>query len=215
LETVPAVIAFQRGQPVDGFTGAISETQLKGFLERLVGPLDADIKELNEAADAALDSGDLEEATRLYSEILLLDSTSLAAVAGLAKAKLTAGDLEGASALLDQLPASAQNDVRIAAVRAALELTQQAMEVGDIEPLLKQVADHPADHQARLELALALAAANRREEAADALLEIMRRDRKWEDDGARKQLLQFFEAWGPMDPDTIAARRKLSGLLYS
>lgn len=215
LQSVPAVIAFQRGQPVDGFTGALPEAQVRGFIERIAGPLDADVQEMLAHAETLLTAGDLPGSLLLYEQILAQEPENLAASAGFARTLLASGDVDAAQAVLDALPESARSDKHISAARAAVELAQHSSAVGDIAALQKNVEANPADHQARLDLALGFAGLNKREDAADALLEIIRRDRKWNDDAARKQLLQFFEAWGPMDPDTLNARRKLSGLLFS
>jgi putative thioredoxin len=215
VRAVPAVFAFQRGQPIDGFMGALPEAEIKGFIERLVGPLDDGFEEVLAEAEAALGEGDVETAAALYSSILDQDPEHLVAAGGLARTLVTAGDIEGARALLDSVPAAGAKDKAIVAARAALDLAAQASEVGDLSDLTARVAKDPDDHQARFDLAVGLAGQGRREEAADMLLASLKRDRAWNDGAARKQLLQFFEAWGLMDPVTQAARRKLSALLFS
>ena len=137
------------------------------------------------------------------------------AIGGLASSHVALGDLEKARAVLASAPKSAENDPSIASARAALANSERATSVGDFVDLENQIAADSQNFQARFDLAVALNARGRRQEAVDSLLEIIRRDRAWNDDGARKQLLQFFEAWGPMDPDTMNARRKLSGALFS
>jgi putative thioredoxin len=137
------------------------------------------------------------------------------AIAGLARLHLDAGDIEGAKGILAMAPEAKANDPAIAAVRAAIELAEQAAALGDTAGLEARLAADPGDHQARFDLALALNARDRRPEAVDHLMAIIRADREWNEDGARKQLLQFFEAWGPMDPNSMAGRRKLSTLLFS
>ncbi len=214
VRSIPAVIAFQRAQPVDGFMGALPEAQVKGFVERLVGPLDDTADRLAEAAELFA-AGDLEAAAELYATIIAENPDDLGAVAGLAKIFVASGEIESARTVLASIPASGERDPAIIAAKAALDLAEQAASLGDSSDLLGKLAADPADHQARFELAILLNAQNRREEAADALTEIIRRDRTWNDDGARKQLLQFFEAWGAVDPATIGARRKLSALLFS
>jgi putative thioredoxin len=213
VRSIPAVIAFQKQQPIDGFVGALPENQLRGFIERLIGPLGGE--DLLAEAQAALAAGDVATAAEIYQAILAEDPADLSALAGLAKLSVAAGDLETAQHLLAQAPAGAERDPGIAAARAALDNARQAASVGDISDLTARVAREPTNYQARFDLAIALNGLGRREEAADALLEIIRRDRGWNDDGARKQLLQFFEAWSLMDPATQAARRKLSTLLFS
>ena len=215
VQSLPAVIAFQRGQPADGFMGVLPEAQIRGFIERLAGPLASESADLLAEADALAASGDIAAAAEIYTDVLETDPGNAAALAGLAKAYLHSGDLATAKALLAQAPTDARKQPAFVAAQAALDIAEQAASVGDVAGLQRAVAQDPKNHQARFDLALALNAKGNREEAADALLEIIKSDRKWEEDGARKQLVQFFEAWGPMDADTLAARRKLSGLLFS
>jgi len=212
IKSIPAVIAFQRGQPIDGFMGALPESQVKQFVERLIGPLDAGDEEFAEA-EAALKAGDVEAAADIYRALLEEDPAEPRALGGLAQALVALGEMEAARQLLDSAPAG--NHTAISAARAALELAEQASNVGDLAGLEAALAKNHGDHQARFDLAVALNANGRRDEAANRLLEIIKADRNWNDDGARKQLVQFFEAWGPMDPATLAARRKLSTLLFS
>ena len=214
IRSIPAVIAFQRGQPVDGFMGALPESQVRGFIERLAGPLPEE-EDLHAMADAALAAGEPLAALEIFRELHEKDSGDLAALAGLIKTSVAIGELEDAQKLLAQVPATAAQDPAIAAARAAVENATQAADLGDIGELERRVAAEPDDPQARFELAIALNAQGRRDEAADALLTIIKRDRDWNDAAARKQLLQFFEAWGNMDAATVAARRKLSTLLFS
>ncbi|MGO9008105.1 MAG: thioredoxin [Beijerinckiaceae bacterium] len=213
VRSIPAVIAFQNQQPVDGFVGALPESQVRGFIERLAGPLGSG--DLKAAAEAALAAGDAVKAAEIYHAALAEDPADMAALAGLAKLAVAEGDLEAAESLLAQAPVGAERDPGIAAARAALDNARRAASVGDLSGLALRVAQEPDDHQARFDLAIAVNALGRRGEAADALLEIIKRDRNWNDDAARKQLLQFFEAWSLMDPATLAARRKLSSLLFA
>lgn len=215
VRSAPAVFAFQRGQPVDGFMGALPESQIKGFIERLVGPLDDGTEEALAEAEAALAGGDVATAAAIFSAILEQDPVHIAALAGLMRVLVVAGDLEGARDVSAQIPKLGDKDTGVIAARAALDLAEQASVVGDDGDLKRRVDADPDDHQARFDLALALNAKGQRDEAADALLAIIKRDRTWNDDGARKQLLQFFDAWSLMDPATLAARRKLSTLLFS
>ena len=214
VRSIPAVIAFQRGQPVDGFMGAMPEKDVKGFIERIVGPVEDDAGLLAEA-DALAAAGDLEGAAELYAAIIAETPGDPAAVAGLAKHFIAVGEIESARKLLASVAAGGERDTAILAAKAALDLAEQAAAVGDASGLLQRIAANPDDHQARFDLAILLNAEGRREEAAAGLLEIIKRDRAWNDDGARKQVLQFFEAWGPADPATISARKKLSTLLFS
>ena len=214
VRSIPAVIAFQRGQPVDGFMGALPEREVKGFIERLAGPIEDDADRLAEA-EALVAAGDGEGAAELYAAILAEKPGDPAAVAGLAKFFISAGEIESAKKVLASVAAGGERDTAIIAAKAALDLAEQAAAVGDSSELEQRIAANPEDHQARFDFAILLNAQNRREEAAAELLAIIKRDRAWNDDGARKQLLQFFDAWGPMDPATVSARKKLSTLLFS
>jgi putative thioredoxin len=216
IQSIPAVIAFVNGQPVDGFMGALPESQVTAFLARLTRQEIVDEeKELLKSADAALVAGDPAGAAELYSEILAGDPANVHALAGLARSYLETGDIEQAKHTLAQVPEAKRNETSVAAARAALEVAEQAAHLGPVAELEQKVASNPLDHQARFDLALALNGDNRRKEALDQLIEIVRRDRKWNDDAARKQLVQFFEAWGPTDEHTVSGRRRLSSILFA
>jgi putative thioredoxin len=216
IQSIPAVIAFVNGQPLDGFMGALPESQVTAFLERLIKDrIGGEEKDLLKAADAALAEGEAAEAADMYAELLAQDPTHAQALAGLARAYLKTGSLEQAKQTLALIPEAKRNDPAVAAARAGIELAEQATSVGPVGELEQKVAGNPLDHQARLDLALALAAKGKRKEALDHLLEIVRRDRKWNDDGARKQLVQLFEAWGPTDEATVDGRRRLSSILFA
>ena len=217
IQSIPAVIAFDRGQPTDGFVGALPESQIRGFIERLVGPLKSGSADLLAEAEQAAAQGDSAGAAAIYSDVLAEDPTEAKAIGGLAKLHVAAGKLAEAKALLETAPAAApgrEQDPAVVAGWAALKLAEQASNVGELAPLEQAIAANPNDHKARFDLALALSAKGERERAADELLEIIRRNRKWNDEAARKQLLQLFEAWGLMDPASIAARRKLSAIWF-
>jgi putative thioredoxin len=214
IKSIPAVVAFQHGRPVDGFVGALPESEIRGFLERLVGPIDVAEDPLT-LAQALLAEGDIAGAHALLSELASADPPNPAAIAALAGLYVTAQQFDQAHALLARLPESARARPDVAAVAAALDNATKAADLGEIGDLRTRIGLDPDDLNAYFDLALALNARNEREEAAHALLEIIRRDRSWREDGARKQLLQFFEAWGPMDKAAISARRKLSTLLFS
>ncbi len=216
VQSIPAVFAFQRGQPVDGFMGALPESQVKSFIERLVGPLGPSAAdELLSEADALAAAGDIGGAAELYAAVLAQDPENTRALAALAKLHVDLGDLEGAKRFLAMAPDAKADDPAIVGARAAIDLAEQAGSLGDLADLQRQIEADPLDHQARFDLALGLNARGQRQEAADHLLEIVRRDRNWNEDGARKQLLQFFEAWGPMDATTVAGRRRLSSILFA
>lgn len=214
IQSIPAVVAFSKGQPVDGFVGALPESQIAGFIERLVGPVDDGSAAMLEAAAELAKSGDLPGAIDAYGAVLVEDSENLEALAGIIKLYVESGDLEAARGYIEAVPEGKENEAPIVAARAALELAEQAATLGDTAGFEAAIAANPNDHQARFDLALALAASGKQEEATDALIEIIKRDRTWKDDGARVQLLQFFDAWGPMDEMTKSGRRKLSTLLF-
>jgi putative thioredoxin len=220
IQSIPAVIAFQRGQPVDGFMGAQPESQIKAFIDRIAGPAGpSPVEEVLAAAAEAAEQGDAAGASQLYAEVLAAEPENLPAIAGLARLHLDAGDLEGAKGFLAMVPEAKANDKTqdkaIAAIRAAIELAEQAASLGDTAGLEARIAADPNDHEARFDLAIALNAGGRRGEAVDQLIAIIKADRAWNDQAARKQLLQFFEAWGPMDEQSVAGRRKLSTVLFS
>jgi putative thioredoxin len=216
IQSIPAVIAFVNGQPADGFLGALPEGQVTAFLERVTKQeIGGEEKELLKAADAALVAGDPAGAAELYSEILAVEPDNVHALAGLARSYVETGHIDRAKQTLAKVPEGKRNEAPVAAARAALEVAEQAANLGPVGELEKRVAENPLDHQARFDLAVALNANNRRQEALDHLIEIVRRDRKWNDDGARKQLVQFFEAWGPTDEHTVAGRRRLSSILFA
>jgi putative thioredoxin len=216
IQSIPAVIAFLGGKPADGFLGALPEGQVIAFLERLTkGEIGGEDKELLKEAEAALAGGNPAGAAAIYAEILTETPDNLVALAGLARSYLETGEIDKAKATLAQVPEAKHNEAPIAAARAAIEMAEQAKSLGPIAELEKKVADNPLDYQARFDLALALNSQNRRQEALDQLMEIVRRDRKWNDDGARKQLVQFFEAWGPTDEHTVSGRRQLSSILFA
>jgi putative thioredoxin len=216
IQSIPAVIAFVNGQPADGFMGALPESQVNAFIERLTkGKIGGEAQDLMKVAEQALADGDLQGAADVYGQLIAEDDTNIGAVAGLARVLLAGGEIEQAKATLDKVPEAKRNDAAYAAARAALEVAQQANTVGPVGELEKKVAANPLDHQARFDLAVALSAAGKRSEAVEHLIEVIKRDRKWNDDGARKQLVQFFEAWGPTDEATVAGRRRLSSVLFA
>ncbi|CAO3448309.1 FIG000875: Thioredoxin domain-containing protein EC-YbbN [Azospirillum argentinense] len=223
VQSIPAVYAFFQGRPVDGFMGALPESQIKAFVEKLVklagaaGGAEGDIlEEAMAQAKEALEAGDTQTASEIYGEILQADPENLnaAAYAGLVRCLIVNDDLARAKQMLDKVPEQIAKDKEIAAVRSALEVAEQAANAGPIPELMEKVARNEDDHEARFDLALALFAAGKREAAVDELLELVRRDRAWNDEAARKQLVKFFEAFGPTDPLTVQSRRRLSSILF-
>ncbi|MGA8816646.1 MAG: thioredoxin [Xanthobacteraceae bacterium] len=216
IQSIPAVIAFANGQPADGFMGALPESQVVAFLERLTKDrIGGEAQDLLKSAEAALAEGDAAGAADLYAQLLAEDSGNVPALAGLARCYVGTGALDQARQTLDMVPENKRNDAAVAAARAALDLAEQAKTVGPLSELEQKVAANPLDHQARFDLALALNSNNRRMEALEHLIAIVKRDRKWNDDGARKQLVQFFDAWGPTDEATIEGRKRLSSILFA
>lgn len=216
VQSIPTVYAFRDGRPVDGFQGAIPESQIRQFIERLVGEdVGADLAQAVEEAEKLLEAGDIQNAAEIFAAILKEDRENLGALAGLAKCYLKTGDIDRAAQTLSLAPPDKQASQPIAAVRAAIELARRGASPDKTGELRARVAANPADHEARIDLAMALAAAGDKQNAVDELLECFRRDRNWNEQAARKQLLQLFEAWGAKDPATMDGRRRLSSLLFS
>jgi putative thioredoxin len=219
IQSIPAVIAFVNGQPADGFMGAVPESQISAFIDKLTKGVPAagepNIAEILKEAEAVLAEGDAATAAQIYAEALAVDATNIAALAGLAKCYLTTGAIEQARQTLAMVPESKRNDAGVKAVQASIDLAEQASSLGPVTELEKKVAANPLDHQARFDLATALNAMGKRAEATEQLLQIVKRDRKWNDEGARKQLVQFFEAWGGADEATVDGRKRLSTILFS
>ncbi len=216
VQSIPAVFAFVNGQPVDGFMGALPEAQVVAFIERVTKDrIGGEEQDMLKAADTALAANDAGGAAELYAQVLAQDNANVPALAGLARSHVQIGALEEAKATLAMVPEAKRNDAAVAAARAALDLAEQAQAVGPLDDLERKVAANPLDHQARLDLAVALAGQARRKEAVDHLIEIVKRDRKWNDDAGRKQLVQFFEAWGPTDEATVDGRKRLSSILFA
>jgi putative thioredoxin len=218
IQSIPAVIAFVDGRPADGFMGAVPESQVNAFIEKLTAGMPGGAPtaaELLQEAEAVLAEGDVQTAASIYAEVLRADGTNIQAIAGLARCYMQTGATEQAKKTLGLVPEAKREDASVKAVQAMIDLAEQAQSLGPIAELEQKVAADPLDHQARFDLAIALNAADRREDATTHLLDIVKRDRKWNDDGARKQLVQFFDAWGPTDDATVEGRKRLSTILFS
>jgi putative thioredoxin len=215
VQSIPAVFAFQDGRPVDGFMGALPESRVAAFIARLIGDTVDDVAADVEAAEAALASGDLNTAAQLFGEVLQQDRENVQSLAGLAKCYIKTGDLARAEQTLALVPPAKAEAAPVASARAALELARKASEAGDVESLRAQLAAEPKDPQIRFDLALALNAKGDRDGALEELLHLVAKNRTWNDDAARKQLLQLFDAWGPTDPATVSGRQRLSSLLFA
>ena len=217
IQSIPAVFAFRNGQPVDGFMGALKESDVREFIKRLggdaMGP--SPVEELLAIAKEAMTAGDLGTAAQAYAQLLQEDPQNPAALGGLAKCYMMSGDVDRAKQTLAMVPPEQQGHEAIASIQAQLKLADQAQAAGDVAALHAKSQANPNDHQARLDLAAALAARGQTESAIAELLESIRRDRAWNEGAARKQLLTLFEALGPADPAVQAGRRKLSSLLFS
>jgi putative thioredoxin len=217
IQSIPAVIAFKGGRPVDAFMGALPESQVKQFIEGVVGGAlgPSDTEAMLADADALLAEGDPADALAVYAAVLELEADNAMAIAGMAQCYIKSGEFEQARNVLAMVPEAKANDAAIVAARAAIELSEKSAALGDLAPLMAAIEADPKNHQARFDLAVGLAAAGKREEAIDHLIEIVKKDRAWNEDGARKQLVQFFEAWGPIDDMTLYGRRRLSSVLFS
>jgi putative thioredoxin len=220
IQSIPAVFAFRDGRPIDGFVGALPESQLRRFIEGLIkggkaaqgpSPLDQAL----ELAKDALNKGDAATAASLYARILDQDPHQPAAQLGLARAALALGEVGEAKRLLGELPPEAQKGADYDSAKAALDLAERAANAGDLGAFEDRIARDPKDHDARYNLALALYAAGHTEAAIQHLLDIIKRNRAWNDDAARKELLKIFEALGPANELTIKGRRSLSTILFS
>lgn len=222
IQSIPAVYAFFGGRPVDGFMGAQPESQVKAFVDKLIqasggaaGGAGAEIAELLEHAKTAVAENDMETAAQIFSEILGVEPENVPALAGLARYHMNAGDLEQATTLLGQVPAKEQNHAEVVAVKAAIDLAEKAKEAGPVDDLKAKAAADPKDFQSRLDLALAYWAGDRKQEAIDELLAMIKADRAWNEGAARAQLLKFFEALGFADPLSVDGRKRLSTILFS
>ncbi len=216
IQSIPAVVAFVDGKPADAFMGAKPETEIRAFVDKLAGSEKQDLAaEALEQADELVSENALAEAANIYASVLAQDPANMRALAGMGQLYVLEDNLDAANGLLASLAPEQLAAPEIVALKSAIELAEQANDIGDFSELQQRVEKNPDDHESRLDLAIALNGANRREEAADHLLEVIRRSPGWNDDAARKQLLQFFDVWGMTDETTVSARRKLSSMLFS
>ena len=218
MQSVPTVAAFWQGQIADLFQGALPESEVKRFVEGLLKLAGGSMPSADLLADAktALDAGDAQHAGELFSELLQQEPENGDAWGGLIRALMALGQEDQARQALEQVPEKIADHAEVAGARSALMLAEEGRKAtGQLQSLQARVEADPTDLQARYDLATALNATGERQQAADSLLEIIRRNRSWNDDAARLQLLKFFEAWGSDDPATSAARRRLSAVLFS
>ncbi|MEM7423981.1 MAG: co-chaperone YbbN [Pseudomonadota bacterium] len=216
IQSIPAVFAFVDGRPVDGFMGAVSPGEVNDFVARIARGAGADaLEEALDAADQMLEEGAAAEAAQTYAAVLGEDPENARAMGGMVRAALATGDVDRAKAMLDQVPASMTDKPPITAARAAVELAEQAADAGETGALRAALDRDPEDHQARFDLSVALAAAGDHEGAIDALLELFRRDREWNDGAAKDQLMTLFDTLGPTDPLGLKGRRRLSSMIFA
>lgn len=219
IQSIPAVIAFVNGRPADGFMGAVPESQIRQFIDKIAGPAGADqaaeIEAALEEAYGLIVAQDIDGAAQLFAAILQADPENAKAAAGMMECLIALGQTERAQQMLDSLPEEIAAQAPVQAIVLKLQQIEEARKLGDPVALEHQLALHPDDHDARMKLAKILNVQGKRDEAAEHLLLIMKKDRTFDDDGARRQLLQFFETWGPKEPATISARRRLSSILFS
>jgi len=218
IQSIPAVYAFKDGRPVDGFVGALPESQVKQFVQRLGGGKGgpSPVEEALAMAKHAAQAGDHASAAALYTQILQRESGNVEALAGLSRAMAARGEIAKAKQVLDRVPKDNATHADVTAARAALDLAEQAQKaLASASKLRARLAQNPDDHEARLELATALFGSGDRDGAVDQLLTLYKRDREWNEQAGRKQLLKFFEVMGPTDPLTLSGRRRLSSLMFS
>jgi putative thioredoxin len=217
VQSIPAVFAFVDGKPVDGFMGALPESQIRQFISRLgkMGGLAEQIAQAIVMARAALEQKEHESLLDITDQILTADPSQAEAYALRARGHMALEQLAEAEATLAAVPADKMMDADVVSAKAALDLLLNPVDTSGIAVLEKKLADDPLDHAARIELSVLLNGVNRREDAIEQLIQVIRKDRTWNDDGARKQLVLFFEAWGPKDEMTLLGRRRLSSVLFS
>ncbi|MEM0921665.1 MAG: co-chaperone YbbN [Pseudomonadota bacterium] len=216
VQSIPAVFGFVDGQPVDGFTGAVTASEAEAFVKRLSdigggGGLDAAL----DAAEEMLEQGALADAAQTFGAVLAEDPANARAYAGMVRVQIIAGDLAKAKAVLAQVPPEIAEDPAIAAARSAIELTEQAAGAGEAGELRAALETDPNDHQSRFDLALSLMGAGDNEGAVETLLELFRRDREWNEEAAKTQLFKLFDTLGPKDPLVLSGRRRLSSMIFA
>jgi putative thioredoxin len=225
VQSIPNVFAFAGGRPIDMFLGNLPESEVRKFADRVIqaagpgkpraGSIEDEIKNAMVGAGQALETGDLNTAAQIFGMVLQHQPENAEALVGMARVYLKAGEPEQAQQVFDTIPEAARKGADYTSLAGELKLLGEAAELGGTAELERKVTASPDDHQARYDLAIALNAEGKRDAAAEQLVALMKRDRTWTDDGARKKLLEFFEAWGAKDPATLKGRRMLSALLFS
>lgn len=216
VQSIPAVVAFKGGRPAEAFMGAKPESEVREFIRKVAGEMEpSPLDQALEQAKQMVETGETAQACAIYGQILQQVPDNVTAICGLGNLYLEANEIEKAELLLEQLSENQRSETDVVSLVAAIELAKQADDLGEVGELMALVEQEPNNHQARFDLSIALNSINKRQDAADQLLEIMKADRSWNEDGAKTQLLQFFDAWGFNDESTVEARRKLSSLLFS
>lgn len=220
VKSIPAVVAFVEGQPVDGFMGVQPEAKIKEFISKLASAspeaaMQEQVDQILDTGDAAFSNGDLDQAAQAYSMVMQHDQGNKRAIAGIVNCMMKTGKIDQASDLLDRLPDEDKKSPEISGAIKRVAMAKEVAKLGDPNALQARIDSNEDDHEARADLAKIFNAQGDRDQAIDALITIMRKDREWQDDGARKILLDFFEAWGPADPASLSGRRKLSSMLFS
>ena len=219
VQSIPTVFAFFNGQPVDGFQGAISASEIKAFVDRVVaangGEAESGLDSAVQSAEQMFEEGDIQSALETFSAILQEDTNNLKSYIGLIKCHLALGDLDQAEAILNGIPAEISQSPEVEPIHAQIQLAKQALDAGPIDDLQQLVEKNPSDHEARFKLAQALHGSGQIEEAVDQLLELFKRDREWNDEAAKSQLFVIFEALEANNPIVLNGRRKLSSLIFA
>ena len=219
VQSIPTVFAFVNGQPVDGFQGAVSASEVKAFVERVVaangGEAENGLDSAVQSAEQMLEEGDFEAAIETFSAILQEDTNNVKSYIGLMKSHIALGELDQAEAILNGMPLEISQKPEVESVHAQIELAKQALDAGPIKDLVQLVEKNPDDHEARFKLAQALHGSGQVEDAVDQLLELFKRDKEWNDEAAKSQLFVIFEALEPNNPIVLNGRRKLSSLIFA
>ena len=219
VQSIPTVFAFVNGQPVDGFQGAVSASEIKAFVERVVaangGEAESGLDSAVQSAEQMLEEGDFEAAMETFSAILQEDTNNVKSYIGLMKSHIALGDLDQAEAILNGMPLEISQKPEVESVHAQIKLAKQALDAGPINDLVQLVEKNPDDHDARFKLAQALHGSGQVEDAVDQLLELFKRNKEWNHEAAKSQLFVIFEALEPNNPIVLNGRRKLSSLIFA
>lgn len=216
VKSIPTVFAFFEGRPVDTFQGALPPSEISKFVDKLaaMGGDDGGLEEAIKMAEDMLEAGDAEDASQTFAAILGEDASNVAAYVGMVKSHIALGDMDRVQKLMDDAPESIAADAAFGALKAQMELAENAVDAGEVAGLQTKLEADGNDHQSRLDLAMALLAGDDAEGAIDELLELFRRDREWNDGAAKAQLFKIFDSLGPLDALAKTGRRKLSSMIF-